>query len=212
MAFLKLAKLAAGGAASFFFLSGHVAVARADQETQETNCDKENTNEKTVRPALPQVYFILKQGNSLIGTIVMELRSDIVPKTAENFRILCRGDHSYGYKFTSFHRVVPGFIIQGGDVLRLKGTCSKSIYQGGGYFPDENFELKHDEAGVLSMANKGPHTNGSQFFILTGPAPHLDGKHVVFGKVIRGLEVVRRIEETGNQQEVTIIDCGEIKI
>ena len=88
-------------------------------------------------------------------------------------RILCRGDHSYGYKSTSFHRVVPGFIIQGGDVLRLKGTCSKSIYNGGGYFPDENFELKHDEAGVLSMANKGPHTNGSQFFILTGPAPHL---------------------------------------
>ena len=126
---------------------------------------------------------------------------------------------------------MPGFIIQGGDVLRLKGTCSKSIYNGGGYFPDENFELKHEEAGVLSMANKGPHTNGSQFFILTGPAPHLgsglawrplchenkiflssDGKHVVFGKVIRGLEVVRRIEETGNQQEVTIIDCGQIKI
>ena len=88
-------------------------------------------------------------------------------------RILCRGDHSYGYKFTGFRRVVPGFIIQGGDVLRLKGTCSKSIYNGGGYFPDENFELKHEEAGVLSMANKGPHTNGSQFFILTGPAPHL---------------------------------------
>ena len=146
-------------------------------------------------------------------------------------RILCRGDHSYGYKFTNFHRVVPGFIIQGGDVLRLKGTCSKSIYNGGGYFPDENFQLHHDEAGVLSMANKGPDTNGSQFFILTGPAPHLgsdfslnqihpiffvflssDGKHVVFGKVIRGLEVVRRVEESGNQQEVTIVDCGEIKI
>ena len=114
-------------------------------------------------------------------------------------------------------------------MLRLKGTCSKSIYNGGGYFPDENFELKHEEAGVLSMANKGAHTNGSQFFILTRPAPHLgssgpetenlknvilssDGKHVVFGRVIRGMEVVRRVEETGNQQEVTIIDCGQIKI
>ena len=98
-------------------------------------------------------------------------------------RILCRGDESYGYKFTSFHRVVPGFVIQGGDVLRLKGTCSKSIYNGGGYFPDENFELKHEEAGVLSMANKGPHTNGSQFFILTRPAPHLGSGGLAVAKI-----------------------------
>ena len=126
-------------------------------------------------------------------------------------RVLCTGEHSYGYKFTTFHRVVPGFVIQGGDVLRLKGTCSKSIYNAGGHFRDENFTLSHDQPGLLSMANKGPHTNGSQFFILTAPAPHLDGKHVVFGKVIKGMEVVRRVEETGNQQEVTIIECGQIK-
>ena len=128
-------------------------------------------------------------------------------------RILCRGDHSYGYKFTSFHRVVPGFIIQGGDVLRLKGTCSKSIYNGGGYFPDENFELKHTEGYLLSMANAGPNTNGSQFFITFKPTPWLNGRHTVFGQVLEGFDIVDMLEKIGSgsgktTKTATIVDSG----
>ena len=204
MAFTKLSKFSAAAvglvsAAAVGFPTFNV---QAKEETHVEERAKANTN--------PKVYFILKQGSSLIGSIVMELRSDIVPKTCENFRALCTGERGFGYQFSSFHRVVPGFVIQGGDVLRLKGTGNKSIYNGGGLFPDENFELRHSEAGLLSMANRGPHTNGSQFFILTAAAPHLDGKHVVFGRVVRGMEVVRRVEQTGNTQEVTIVECGQI--
>ena len=181
---MRFAKLSVGGLTAVAGLSLSSKVLQAKQETE--NQDNDN---KAKEGKLPNVYFILKQGNSLIGTIVMELRSDIVPKTSENFRnvfhrnsshsesvmcrVLCTGEHSFGYKFTNFHRVVPGFMVQGGDVLRLRGTCSKSIYNGGGHFRDENFVLNHDQPGVLSMANRGPHTNGSQFFILTAPAPHL---------------------------------------
>ena len=205
MTFTKLSKFSAAAV-------GLVSAAAVGFPTLKNVQAKEETHveERAKANSNPKVYFILKQGSSLIGSIVMELRSDIVPKTCENFRALCTGERGFGYQYSSFHRVVPGFVIQGGDVLRLKGTGNKSIYNGGGLFPDENFELRHSEAGLLSMANRGPHTNGSQFFILTAAAPHLDGKHVVFGRVIRGMEVVRRVEQTGNTQEVTIVECGQI--
>merc|ERR1711915_11708 len=127
----------------------------------------------------------------------------------------CTGEFGYGYKFSYFHRIIPGFMVQGGDVDRLKGTSSRSIY-GGRYFPDENFTLMHDQEGLLSMANKGPNTNGSQFFITTAPAPHLDGVHVVFGQVIAGKKVVKEIEElqvdkkSRPLQDARIVKCGEL--
>merc|ERR1711884_761166 len=130
--------------------------------------------DKSEKMATTRVFFDVTADGTPLGKIIMELRSDIVPKTCENFRALCTGERGFGYQYSSFHRVVPGFVIQGGDVLRLKGTGNKSIYNGGGLFPDESFELRHSEAGLLSRANRGPHTNGSQFLILAGSgrSPH----------------------------------------
>lgn len=157
--------------------------------------------------------------------IVIGLFGNEVPKTVENFRALCTGEKGEGvagkplhFKGSNFHRIIPGFMAQGGDFTQGDGTGGESIY--GEKFEDENFKIKHAEPGYVAMANAGPNTNGSQFYILFRPTPHLDGKHVVFGKVELGMDVVRKLEATGDPtntmgtptKQVTIVDCGEVPV
>jgi|Transcript_3167 cyclophilin family peptidyl-prolyl cis-trans isomerase len=169
-----------------------------------------------------KVFFDITIGDEAKGRIVMGLYGNTVPKTTENFRALCTGEKGMGksgkplhYKGSKFHRIIPGFMCQGGDFTAGNGTGGESIY--GEKFDDENFKFKHDSKYLLSMANAGPGTNGSQFFLTTAKTPHLDGKHVVYGRVLEGESVIDAMEKVGSgsgstSSDVVISDCGELKI
>ena len=169
-----------------------------------------------------KTYFDVTIDGEKAGRIVFGLFGDVVPKTVLNFKSLCTGENGIGqtgkklyYKGSRFHRIVPGFVIQGGDFITDNGTGGESIY--GKKFDDENFKIHHEGPGYLSMANYGPNTNGSQFFITIEKTPWLDGRHVVFGKVIEGMDVVKKIEAVGSKtgsptKKVIIEDCGELPL
>lgn len=195
-----------------FIANGNTSInykSTKEQKKETINVKKTIKNNRIVYIDVEQDDFMASQRKCRVG---IELFDAIVPKTAENFYQLCKQNK---YSNVPFHRIINGFMIQGGDITNHDGTGGVSIY--GEKFNDENFELKHSEEGYLSMANSGPNTNSSQFFILLAPAPHLDGKHVVFGKVIEGMSHIRNIGTTPVDfsdcpiNEVKIKQTGEIK-
>lgn len=198
------------------WLNKHVGKTLEDAEMkdgEEKSQESADVEEMGKKKGNPRVFFDITVGGRQAGRVTMELRHDVVPMTAENFRALCTHEKGFGYRGSIFHRVIPQFMLQGGDFTKHDGTGGKSIY--GQKFADENFVLKHTGAGVLSMANSGVNTNGSQFFITTEKTDWLDGKHVVFGHVIDGMDVVRKVEATGSKsgktnKKIVIEDCGEL--
>ena len=164
--------------------------------------------------ANPRVFFDIQFNGAAAGRIVFELFADVTPKTAENFRALCTGEKGFGYKGSGFHRIITQFMCQGGDFTNHNGTGGKSVY--GEKFEDENFTLKHTGAGILSMAKAGPNTNGSQFFLCLVKTDWLDGRHVVFGSVVEGMDVVKKIATFGSaptgrtSRKIVVANCGQV--
>ncbi|KAI0029599.1 allergen [Vararia minispora EC-137] len=149
---------------------------------------------------LPNVFFDFAINGAPAGRVVFRLFDDTAPFTSRNFRELATGQHGFGYAGSEIHRIIPGFMIQGGDITDRDGTGGRSIY--GRPFGDETFEHQHDKPGRLSMGNRGPHTNTSQFFITTAPGPHCDGQNVVFGEVVSGLDVVRHVQAYASSTDI----------
>lgn len=196
----------------------YVAITLAKKNMGYNSWDKLLESESVEAEITDRAYMEIKVGKELLGKVVIGLYGNVVPKTVENFKALVTGEKGLGkegkplhYKGSKFHRVIPEFMAQGGDITQGNGFGGESIY--GEKFEDENFTLRHEARGLVAMANAGPNTNGSQFYIIFDAQPHLDGKHVVFGKVEAGLDILRRIEATGTEsgeptEEVEILDCG----
>lgn len=186
-----------------------------DTEPDSSTTDKTTENlPAKIFKSNPRVYLEIKVGKREVGRLVIELRADVVPMTCENFRQLCTHEKGFGFKGSTFHRIIPDFMCQGGDFTNGDGTGGRSVY--GKKFDDENFVLKHTGPGILSMANSGRNTNGSQFFITLDKTDWLDGIHVVFGQVIEGIDVYKKMEAVGSKtgqpaQKVIVTDCGQYK-
>lgn len=200
----------------------HVAINLAKKEMGYMNWAGLLEEEVADESITNKVFLQIAIDGEMIGKVAIGLFGNVVPKTVENFRQLCTGEAGVGksgvpltYKASKFHRIIPGFMCQAGDFTSGDGRGGESIY--GERFDDENFRVKHKEAGYVAMANAGPGTNGSQFYVISAATPHLDGRHVVFGKVLAGMELMRRVEAVGSDSgapssEVEIVDCGELDI